>query len=187
MVYRPAAGLAVGAASKFFSKTRPQEARLELKDSLDACKSSQTLSSSLARYEPQSLGVYEWEGRKYSSLLEFFGVLLNGESQRIALPLRPLQVLTTARPLFGFETIEYRAPTRTRFGAMLGIIEYSTPTVTGPFDALLSTPFPWILTQSFAFLKKASAQALLQRQYNRMQSAADFAVSQAEELREAFE
>ena len=60
--------------------------------------------------------------------------------------------------MFGMETIEYRTATRTRFGAMLGIIEYSTPTVMGLFDALLSTPFPWILTQSFAFLKKAGAQ-----------------------------
>ena len=171
LVYRPAAGLAVGAASRFFSKSHPNEARLELKDSLDACeKLAQTLTSSLARYEPQALGVYEWEGRKCSSLLEFFGVLVNGEWQRVALPRAPIaEVLTTTRPLFGFETIEYRTPSRTRFGAMLGIIEYATPTVTGLLDALLSTPFPWVLTQSFAFLKKASAQALLQRQYNRMQ------------------
>ena len=189
VVYRPAAGLAVGAASRFFTRSRPEEARLELKDSLDACeKLAQTLTSSLARYEPQALGVYEWRGRQFSSLLEFFGVLLNGEWQRVALPRAPIaQVLTTTRPMFGMETIEYRTATRTRFGAMLGIIEYSTPTVVGLFDALLSTPFPWILTQSFAFLKKAGAQALLQRQYNRMQSAADFAVSQAEELRDALD
>jgi type IV secretion system protein VirB4 len=189
VVYRPAAGLAVGTASRFFSKSRPDEARLELKDSLDVCeKLAQTLSSSLARYEPQALGVYEWEGQKCSSLLEFFGVLVNGEWRRVGLPSASIaEVLTTTRPLFGFETIEYRTPTRTCLGAMLGIIEYSTPTVVGLYDALLSTPFPWVLTQSFVFLKKASAQALLQRQYNRMQSAADFAVSQAEELRDALD
>jgi type IV secretion system protein VirB4 len=189
VVYRPAAGFAVGAASRLFSKSHPAEAQLELKDSLDACeKLGQTLLSSLARYEPQVLGVYEWEGRTCSSLLEFFGLLLNGEWQRIVLPRAPIaEVLATTRPLFGFETIEYRTPTRTRLGAMLGIVEYSTPTVTGVFDTLLSTPFPWVLTQSFAFLKKASAQGLLQRQHNRMQSAADFAVSQAEELREALD
>jgi type IV secretion system protein VirB4 len=189
IVYRPSAGLAVGAASKFLSRTQAAEARLELKDSLETCeKLAQTLSSSLARYEPQALGLYEREGRACSSLLEFFGLLVNGEWQPIALPRAPIaEVLATTRPLFGFETIEYRTPTRTRLGAMLGIIEYSTPTVTGAFDALLSTPFPWILTQSFAFLKKASAQGLLQRQYNRMHSAADFAVSQAEELRDALD
>lgn len=115
VVYRPAAGVAVGAASRIFSKSRPGEARLELKDSLDACeKLAQTLVSSLARYEPQTLGVYKWEGRAYSSLLEFFAMLLNGEWQRVALPRAPIaEVLTTTRPLFGFETIEYRTPTRT--------------------------------------------------------------------------
>jgi type IV secretion system protein VirB4 len=189
VVYRPAPGLAVGTASRFFSKSRPDEAGLELKDSLDVCdKLGQTLTSSLARYEPQALGVYEWEGQKCSSLLEFLGVLVNGEWRRVGLPSASIaDVLTTTRPLFGFETIEYRTPTRTCLGAMLGIIEYSTPTVVGLYDALLSTPFPWVLTQSFVFLKKAGAQALLQRQYNRMQSAADFAVSQAEELRDALD
>ena len=189
VVYRPAAGLAVNTASRIFSKGRPGEARLELKDSLDACeKLGQTLLSSLARYEPQGLGVYGWKGRQCSNLLEFFGLLVNGEWQRVVLPRSPIaEVLATTRPLFGFETIEYRTPTRTRLGAMLGIVEYSTPTMTGVLDTLLSTPFPWVLTQSFAFLKKASAQGLLQRQYNRMQSAADFAVSQAEELREALD
>jgi type IV secretion system protein VirB4 len=189
VVYRPAAGLATGTAMKLFAKSRPEEVRLELKDSLDICqKLSQTVKSSLARYEPQALGVYEWSGRQYSSLCGLLAYLINGEWQRVPLPRAPLaEVLTVARPLFGFETIEYRSPTRTTLAAMLGIIEYSTPTVVGLLDVLLSTPFPWVLTQSFTFLRKSSAQALLQRQYNRMQSAADFAISQAEELKSALD
>jgi len=37
------------------------------------------------------------------------------------------------------------------------------PTHVGMFDALLAAPFPFVLTQSFGFLTKASGQALLQR------------------------
>jgi len=70
---------------------------------------------------------------------------------------------------------------------MVGIKEYPTPTPVGMFDALLSAPFPFVLTQSFAFLTKAAAQALLQRQFNRMMNAGDFAVSQAEELQGALD
>ena len=70
---------------------------------------------------------------------------------------------------------------------MLGIKEYPTPTHVGMFDALLSAPFPFVLTQSFAFLTKAAGQALLQRQFNRMVNAGDFALSQAEELKEALD
>ena len=55
------------------------------------------------------------------------------------------------------------------------------------FDALLAAPFPFVLTQSFGFLTKASGQALLQRQFNRMVNAGDFAVSQAEELKDALD
>jgi type IV secretion system protein VirB4 len=43
------------------------------------------------------------------------------------------------------------------------------------------------LTQSFAFLTKATGQSLLQRQVNRMLNAGDFAVSQAEELNDALD
>jgi len=189
VVYRPTAGVAIGAASRFFVRTRPDEARLELKDSLDACeKFAQILQSALTRYEPQRLGVYEARGRRYSSLLEFLGLLVNAEGARVPLPRAPLaEVLATTRPLFGFETIEYRGASSTRYGAMLGIVEYATPTAVGLLDTLLSTPYAWILTQSFTFLRKATAQALLLRQVNRMHSAGDFALSQAEELHVALD
>ena len=55
------------------------------------------------------------------------------------------------------------------------------------YDRLLSAPFPFVLTQSFAFLTKAAGQSLLQRQFNRMANAGDFAVSQAEELKDALD
>ena len=111
LVYRPAAGVAVGAASRFFARTRPDEARLELKDSLEACeKLGETLQSALARYEPQRLGIYEARSRRYSSLLEFLSFLVNAERSSVPLPRAPLGgILATTRPLFGFETIEYRS------------------------------------------------------------------------------
>jgi type IV secretion system protein VirB4 len=55
------------------------------------------------------------------------------------------------------------------------------------FNRLLSAPFPFVLTQSFAFLSKAAGQGLLQRQFNRMTNAGDFARSQAEELKDALD
>ena len=59
--------------------------------------------------------------------------------------------------------------------------------VVGMFDRLLSAPFPFVLTQSFTFLSKATGQGLLQRQINRMANAGDFAVSQAAQLSEALD
>ena len=189
VLFRPITGAAPTLVSRFLSKREASSARTERGNALEACaKLRQTVAASLARYEPELLGVYDQGDRRYSSLLEFLGFLLNGEWQRFALPRAPVsEVLATSRVLFGSETIEYRAPTQTRFGAVLGIKEYPTPTVVGMYDALLSAPFAFVLTQSFTFLSKATGQGLLQRQHARMANAGDFAVSQAEELVEALD
>lgn len=189
LVYRSAAGLATGAVARLLSRAQTQSEALERADALEACeKLKQTLLASLSRYEPEPLGVYAHGGRLYSQSLEFLALLIDGEVRRVALPRAPLnEVLATARVSFGTEVLELRGAAWHRLGAMLGIKEYPTPSVVGMFNALLSAPFSCVLTQSFAFLTKAAGQALLQRQYNRMVNAGDFAVSQAEELKGALD
>lgn len=188
-VYRPVSGAASHAVSRALLKTQRSGFALELADALEACdKLAQTLKAALAHYEPEALGVYVHEGRSYSRLLGFLTLLIDGESVPAALPRAPLnETLGTARVLFGSETIEYRHASATRIGAVLGIKEYPTPTVVGMLNRLLAAPFPFVLTQSFTFLSKASSQGLLQRQFNRMANAGDFAVSQAEELKDALD
>lgn len=189
LLYRPAATVAGGIVSRTMQRTRQGEAQLELVDAVEYCdKLAQTVCSSLTRYEPKRLGIYRVGAVHCSSLLEYLGLLLNGEWQRMPLPRAPLsQVLATSRLFFGNEAIEYRTATRTRVGAMLGIKDYPAPSVAGMYDRLLSAPFPLVLTQSFTFLTKAAGQGLLQRQFHRMLNAGDFAVSQAEELRDALD
>ena len=189
VLYRPAGGRTAGLISSLITRVKPVNPGLETADALDACrKLAQTLCASLARYEPESLACYQDSGCWYSALLEYLALLVNGERQRMPLPRGPLGgALATTRLCFGGEVVEYRLATGTRVGAMLGIKEYPTPSVTGMLDRLLSAPFAFVLTQSFAFLSKASGQALLTRQINRMANAGDFAVSQAEELGDALD
>jgi type IV secretion system protein VirB4 len=189
VVYRPVAGAAPGLLANLLSAKSSKAAAVNTADARDACeKLAQTLCNSLARYEPEPLGSYRAGERMYSSALEFFGLLINGEWQRVPLSAGPLgSALATTRPIIGTEVIEYRSPTRTRYGAMLGIKEYATPSTVGMFDRLLSAPFEFVLTQSFAFLTKGTSQGLLQRQYNQLINAGDFAVSQAEELKDALD
>jgi type IV secretion system protein VirB4 len=189
LLYRPVTGAAPTLVSRFLSRERTGQSGAERADALEACaKLRQTVVASLARYEPELLGLYVWNDRRYSALLEFLSLLLNGESQRVPLPRSPLnRVLATGRVLFGTETIEYRTATHTHFGAVLGIKEYPTPTVVGMYDGLLSAPFSFVLTQSFTFLNKATGQGLLQRQHARMANAGDFAVTQANELIDALD
>lgn len=189
LIYRPAAGIASNLVSKALSRSQPQGSRLQLLDALESCeKLGATVAASLARYEPERLGVETIGEHHRSRLLEFLGLLMNGEWQPMSLPRASVaEVLATSRPLFGTEALEYRTPTETKVGAMLGIKEYPTPSTVGMYNALLSAPFPFVLTQSFAFLTKAAGQGLLQRQYNRMTNAGDFAISQAEELKDALD
>jgi type IV secretion system protein VirB4 len=189
VLYRPVSSRAAGLLSGAIARFRPESCGPDTADALEACrKIAQTLRASLAVYEPESLGCYERSGRWYSSLLEYLALLVNGERQPMALPRGPLSAaIATTRLCFGRESIEYRLPAETRIGAMLGIKEYPTPTVVGMLDRLLSARFTFVLTQSFAFLSRASGQALLTRQINRMANAGDFAVSQAKELSEALD
>jgi type IV secretion system protein VirB4 len=188
IVHRPAAGVTGGLVSKLLARVQPRST-LILADATDACeKLAQTLKASLARYEPELLGVYRAANRWCSTLLEYFGLLVNAERQCMPLPLGPLNgALATSRLLFGAEAIEYRSHVGTRVGAMLGIKEYPTPSVVGMYNRLLSAPFAFVATQSFSFLAKSTGQSLLQRQFNRMSNAGDFAVSQATELKEALD
>ena len=189
VVFRPAPGIASGLVNKVFSRAQREATQKMVIDSLDACeKLAQTLLASLTRYEPELLGTYRHERIYCSSLLEYLGLLINGEWQRTPLPVGPVSnALATSRLLFGTETIEYRAPTLTRVGAMLGIKEYPTPSAVGMYNRLLSAPFAFVATQSFSFLTKSAGQSLLQRQCNRMANAGDFAVSQAAELTQALD
>ena len=189
VVFRPQAGLVQGAALKLLSKRNRENEAQALRDSLDACaKLRSQLLASLDRYEPGLLGIYEKGGRHFSSLLEYFGLLLNGESSPVPLPRASIsEVLMTTRPFFGSEAMEYRTPIETRLGAFLGIKEYPTPTSAGMFNLLLTAPYPFVLTQSFTFLPKSTAQRVLSAQYARMRNAQDLAVSQAEELKDALD
>jgi type IV secretion system protein VirB4 len=188
-VYRPTAGLATGMASRLLKRAQSGQSALELADALDACeKLRESVRVSLSRYEAEVLSVYERGERVYSGPLNLFSTLINGEDREVPLPKAPInEVLAVSRVCFGTEALEYRLPRGTRAGAMLGIKEYPTPTHVGMFDGLLSAPFPLVLTQSFGFLTKAAGQALLQRQFNRMLNAGDFALSQAEELKDALD
>lgn len=189
LVYRSTPGVVTDWTAKVLSRTQRGSIEIEIRAAIEACdKLRQTLTAALERYDIEPLRLYEHDGQLCSQTLEFLGFLLNGEWQRMPLPRSPVgEVLASSRPIFGVEVIEYRPPTHTVLGAMLGIKEYPSPTVVGMFQSLLSAPFPLILTQSFTFLSKGTSLGLLQRQFARMSNAGDFAVSQAAQLKEALD
>ena len=189
IVYRPQPGKIGKTAMSFLRRLNSDALKQEQEEALEECqKLQQHVSASLSRYDPEPLGIYQQGVHCFSSLLEYFGLLINGEWQRVSLPRSPLnEVLATTRLLFGSEAMEYRTTTETRVAAFLGIKEYPTPSIVGMFNPLMSVPFSFVLTQSFTFINKAVAQNLLGHQYNRMVNVGDLAISQSEELKSALD
>ena len=188
VLYRPQAG-AAGQVSRWWGDLDPAVARREQAEALEACtKLAQALAPALAPYEPEPLGVVAGSSPPRSALLEFLALLVNAEAQPLPLVRGPVrEALATTRLLFGHETIEYRLPDATRFGAMLGIKEYPPASAPGMLNRLLSVEFPFVLTQSFTFIAKGTAQRLLQQQAQRLANAGDAAVGQASDLQRALE
>ncbi|MCU0895961.1 MAG: VirB4 family type IV secretion/conjugal transfer ATPase [Burkholderiales bacterium] len=189
VVVRPRGGAVSATAFGWLARASEANAAQAERDALEACEKLRTqLTTSLERYDPEPLGIYTRGGRAYSSLLEYLALIVNGEWQRMPVPRASIaEVLMTTRPFFGAESMEYRMAAHTRLAAMLGIKEYPTPTQPGMFNALLAADFPFVLTQSFAFLPKSTAQGLLTRQHHRLRNARDLAVSQADELEGALD
>ncbi|WP_372784664.1 VirB4 family type IV secretion/conjugal transfer ATPase [Phenylobacterium sp.] len=137
----------------------------------------------LGRYGPTPLATYDHLGLAFSEPLEMLRLLITGRPERVPLIAGHLGgAVYNARLIFGREALEVRAADTTRFGAVLGIKEYPAQTRPGLWDGLLSAPFPFVAAQSFAFLSKPAAEAVMSRKQNQLLSARDRAASQVEGL-----
>ena len=137
----------------------------------------------LARYGPTPLATYEHQGLVFSEPLEMLRLLITGRPERVPLIAGHLGgAIYNARLIFGREALEVRAADSTRFGGVLGVKEYPAQTRPGLWDGLLSAPFPFVAAQSFAFLSKAAAEAVMSRKQNQLLSARDRAASQVDGL-----
>ncbi|MEW6018468.1 MAG: transporter, partial [Pseudomonadota bacterium] len=146
------------------------------------------LEQLLRPYEPRRLSVFTRAGLVYSEFLELIGELITGEGGPAPLVAgRASAGVTTARLIFGREAMEVRQADRSRYGAMFSLKEYPATTPVGLWDGLLSLPLALNIVQSFAFLPKPAAQALLTRKQNQLVSAADPAASQVDALDEALD
>lgn len=182
IIYRPASTQTLGFFSKFEkNKDVLMHQQADAIQKIDEVVSN-TLSS-LERYSPRVLGTYMRNTHLHSEILEFLDFLVNGDWTPRALPRKPLfECIARSRPFFGADSFEVRGVVDSKIGAILGISEYPEGTEAGLLNALLSAPFPLILTQSFNFLSKPVAIELLIRQRNRLETTGDLAISQIQAI-----
>lgn len=146
------------------------------------------LEQYLSRYGPRRLGLVEHNGVVVSEPLQLMRALLTGEPDIVPLTRGHLgSAVSNARLIFGRESLEVRRATDARFAGLFGIKEYPASTRPGLWNGLLAAPYPLVVSQSFAFLSKPVARALMERKQNQMLSARDRAASQVTALGEALD
>jgi type IV secretion system protein VirB4 len=146
------------------------------------------LAQYLGRYGVRALGLYQHNGLWFSEPMEVLRLVLTGQRERVPLIHGHLgNAIYTARVIFGREALEIRDAAEARYAGMFGIKEYPATTRPGLWNGLLSARFPLVASQSFAFLSKPAARAVMERKQNQMVSARDRAASQVEGLNEALD
>ncbi len=163
----------------------PEPAMIEVRRIEEA---GRDLAQYLDRYAPRRLGLHEKNGLWFSEPMEVMGLVLTGRRSPAPIVHGHLgAAIYTTRAIFGRETLELRDVAATRYAGVLAIKEYPATTRPGLWNALLNARFSFVVTQSFAFLSKASARAVMERKQNQMVSARDRAGSQVAGLSEALD
>jgi type IV secretory pathway VirB4 component len=120
--------------------------------------------------------------------MELLYELLTGRRQVMPLVRGHLgSALYDSRLIFGRETIEIRGAGEETYAGMFGVKEYPAATRPGLWNGLLQAPFAFAASQSFTFLSKPSAKAVLERRQNLMVRAGDRAASQIDGLDDALD
>lgn len=146
------------------------------------------LSQYLNRYGVRTLGLYERDGGWFSEPLEVLRLVLTGRRERVPLIRGHLgSAIYSARVIFGREALEIRDAAEARFAGIFGVKEYPAVTRPGLWNGLLSARFAFVASQSFTFLSKTAARAVMERKQNQMLSARDRAASQIAGLGDALD
>ncbi|ACP22481.1 VirB4 type IV secretion protein (plasmid) [Sinorhizobium fredii NGR234] len=141
------------------------------------------VTAGLERFRPRLLSLAERNGLVFSEPSEVLHQIVGGRREPVPLTQgRISSAIYSDRVIFGRETVEIRHEGISRFAGMFGFKEYPAKTLSGMLDGVLTAPFELILTQSFSFISKADARAIMGRKQNQMVSAGDKAASQLEEL-----
>jgi type IV secretion system protein VirB4 len=146
------------------------------------------LAQYLSRYGVRTLGLYERDGGWFSEPLEVLRLVLTGRRERVPLIRGHLgSAIYSARVIFGREALEIRDAAEARFAGIFGVKEYPAVTRPGLWNGLLSARFAFVASQSFSFLSKTAARAVMERKQNQMLSVRDRAASQIAGLGDALD
>ena len=150
---------------------------------LDAARDA--LLATFSQYGAKALSVYETPGGLHSEMLEFLGLLYNGELRPMRLPEGDIgEHIPERRVSFGQQTVELSPAGQQQrtFQGLISIKDYPGSSTPGMLDDLLRIPTELVISQSFAFVDRQAALGRVNLTLRRMRAADDEAISLRQEL-----
>lgn len=164
-------------------KRRAKEERL-LQENITAMNDmTGRLDTYLKRFGAVRLGLYEENGRVFSSQLSLFQYLLTGKLQKIAVTSSPVYTQLGGQDVFfGSDSGQTGSGSDATYFRIIEIKDYFQHTESGIFDALMYLPVEFTLTTSFSSVSKQVATKRLDDQLGRLALVNDAAKTQQQQL-----
>ena len=149
------------------------------------------IEQNLKKFGAYRQGVYEENGEKYSSQLEFYNYLIGGKFAKVRVPVAPLfsYLNGNLNEIFSAQhtlQLNYNDGTK-RFVKAIELKDYPNESYTGIFNILMYSNVNYTITQSFIPLSKKEARDNLKKQQSRLISAEDDAQSQIIDINTALD
>lgn len=143
------------------------------------------LCEELKDCHPRVLGVVRRGRALFTEIAEAVAFAMTGYWRQVPLTTTGASAIFSEPFIVGHETFEIRLPHQSSWGACLGIDDFPYMTSPGMFDQFLGASYRHTVFHAFRCLPSIDGQAIATRKQNRMRTAGDRALSQANELTEA--
>lgn len=175
-----------------FKKLDYTTKKAELKEFLAIFKEyTKRLESNLEPFSPTRLGIYEKDGVKFSTQLEFYNYLIGGRFMPIRVINAPINeyICGNLKNLqFNHDMMQFNYNDSTkRFARAVEIKDYTPYTFAGILDTLMYLNVDYTITQSFVPISNVESKAILKKQRKQLIASEDDSTSQITEFEEALD
>ena len=147
------------------------------------------LFAELAKAEPEDGQAPVGKMHAYSSALEFYGFLINGEWEKMPVCRGMAKHYLPANRVVSSpwgDVMQVRSEERSFFMAGIELREIDDEeTEPGQLNPFLSAPFEFVLTQSFCCMSQHAAKSFFKKSWEQLEETKDLSQSQIVELRQA--
>lgn len=149
-------------------------------------EASRFVVRALEQYRPRLLGLTEKDGQSFSEPARFLNYLINLDDAPVPLETQSLdRLLSTTWHHFGRDAFEVQGLTHRRTGTAVSMLEWPSHTKASRMDEFLKLPVEFIMTQSFRFIDRISAEQELATERRRLIANNSLASDQIEGIEES--